>query len=302
MIKRAAYRFRVLSLICVTSLTIPSAMADVEIYNVDHLRRLNGFWCDIRLEGNITTADAAVLDAAECALVMMFIHDSPGGDVNAALDIGRWVREREGRISVTSDAYCHSSCALVYIGGVSRSNFGEIGLHRPYLAGAPRSDAEVEELVSVMLYQIREYVDEMGVSPEFASVMINTPPSTMRTYRTDEIYELVAQRDPMYDELQVAQNARDYGIATDEYRRRHAEARQSCVATRLGFSRFQVPGSEEFSASSSAVYECKQAIYWGLSRSVYRNRYNDAIERCNAGDPTPDEVQECGIQVMQGLR
>ena len=220
------------------------------------------------------------------------------------MDIGRWARERNATISVRKDAICYSSCALVFIGGVSRLNFGEIGLHRPYLTGVPRSDAEVEELVSVMLDQIREYVDEMSVRPEFASLMINTPPSIMRTYRSDEIYELVAGTDPMYEELQVAQNARNYGTTTDEYRRRDAEAEQACVPSRLGFSRyidFDSPKREQI-AYISASLDCKEAIYWGLSRTVYRNRHDDAIERCNAGDPTPDEVQECGIQVMQGLR
>ena len=76
MIDRAAYRFRVLSLICVTSLTIPSAMADVEIVKSDYLPHLNGSWCDIRLEGIIATADAAVLDAAECVRATFFIDGS----------------------------------------------------------------------------------------------------------------------------------------------------------------------------------------------------------------------------------
>lgn len=279
----------------------PYATADVEIVRADPIPRLSGSWCDIRLGGAITAADAAVLAASDCVRANIFVHDSPGGDINAAMAIGHWARERDAWVSIVTDAYCHSSCALVFIGGVERSSFGEIGLHRPYLAGAPRSNAEVGKLVSRMLDQIRDYVDEMGIAPEFASVMLNTSPASMRVYRTDEIYELLGRTDPLYDELQVAEVARSYGTTTDEYRRRRAEAERSCAASRLGFPRYMDAGSEELAAYSAARHECQQAIYWGLSQSVYRDRYNDAVERCSAGEPTPDEVQECGIRVMQGL-
>src|SRR5690606_33045361 len=135
-----------------------------------------------------------------------------------------------------------------------RSNFGEIGLHRPYLAGAPHPDAEVRSLVSRMFNDVRVYVDELGINTEFATVMLNTPPATMRIYNTVEIHEIVAKSDPTYDELRVSQQARRYGINTDEFRRRHADAERSCTASRLGFPRFMNTDSPEFTAYSSAHY------------------------------------------------
>lgn len=282
-------------------LVIPLATADIEVVRTDFSPNLNGDWCDIILKGDISPADAAAVDAAECVRVTMFIHDSPGGDANAAMHIGRWARERNAFVSVVRDATCHSSCPLVYIGGVRRSNFGEIGLHRPYLAGNPRPEAEVEMLVSQMLDEIQDYVNELGVAPEFASLVINTPPSAMRTFRTNEIYEYVAPIDPTYDEITVARDARNYGITTDEHRRRDIEAEQRCTAAQLGFSRYLDTNSPEMAAYSLARYECRQAIYWGLSRSVYQKRYNDAVKRCKIGDPTDEEVRECGIRVMRGI-
>lgn len=298
---RVVFGLLLLTLFAITPSAIPFAQADVEIERADFLTLLNGYWCDIRLGGDITEADAAALDAAECVRVAMFIHDSLGGDVNAAIHIGRWARERDATIAVITDAVCYSSCALVYIGGVRRSNFGEVGIHRPYLAGSPLSNAEIEALIPRMLDEVRDYIDEAGVSPEFASLMINTPPAAMRRYRTDEIYDLVAETDPMHDELHVAGQARNYGTTTDEYRRRLAEAEKACVASQLGFSRYTDADSPELSAYTSARHECQQSIYWDLSRSDYRSRYKRAVELCNAGDPTPDEMRECGIQVMRGL-
>lgn len=39
---------------------------------------------------------------------------SPGGDVDAALKIGRIIRENEGSVSVPVPEKCFSSCALIY--------------------------------------------------------------------------------------------------------------------------------------------------------------------------------------------
>src|ERR1700724_647539 len=44
--------------------------------------------------------------------------DSPGGDVDAAMAIGRMVRKSEGSVSVKGK--CYSSCVLIYASGVTR--------------------------------------------------------------------------------------------------------------------------------------------------------------------------------------
>ena len=56
----------------------------------------------------------------------------PGGDVDAAMKIGQIIRENEWPVTVSGNSKCFSSCALIYIAGVSRMNVGVIGLHRPY--------------------------------------------------------------------------------------------------------------------------------------------------------------------------
>ena len=317
MIGRTVCAMFVLTLISATAATIPSAMADVEIRKdgtLPHTDFIVGtkagtLSCNIILTGEITVTDAAALNASTCpdTITSIFIDKSSGGDVGAAMDIGRWAREQKAWVGVVK--YCYSSCALVFIGGVKRANLNEVGLHRPYLAGAPRSDAEVEESVQVMFDQIREYVDEMGVSPEFANVMLNTPPSTMRIYRKKEIYELVTETDPIYDEWKVARQARKYGITTDEFRRRDAEAQQTCVPSRLGFSRAPVSGSEESSAYDDAVYECEEAIHWGLSRSVYLRRKESIHGYCGhyrsdedlSHDQRVTKYRECRINVMRNV-
>src|SRR5690348_3816092 len=60
------------------------------------------------------------------------IVDSPGGDVVAAMQAGRILRRELAHTVVAIDSICASACVFMYLGGVYRTSFGKIGLHRPY--------------------------------------------------------------------------------------------------------------------------------------------------------------------------
>jgi ATP-dependent protease ClpP protease subunit len=57
--------------------------------------------------------------------------NSPGGDVAAAMEIGRIIRSVDGSTRIESedgrleDGRCYSSCALIFIAGVWRNNYGD---------------------------------------------------------------------------------------------------------------------------------------------------------------------------------
>ena len=229
--------------------------------------------CSFRLTGEITAADVEAFASSGCGQFdgdWVVLFDSPGGDAEAAMAMGRWLRERNANVAVRADAFCHSSCALVYIGGVSRVNLGEIGLHRPYLAGAPRPADEVRTAVASMLADVRAYVGEMGVTPEFTNVMLNTPPAEMRVFHRDAIESLVPRNDPLYDELSTARFAKRFGLSTEEYRRRDAEAEKLCAPYDRGTS---------LEAAQKSL-DCHDSTRWGLSVSVLQQRYTIAEERC----------------------
>lgn len=59
--------------------------------------------------------------------------DSRGGSVNAAMSIGRILRNEGAGASVNQGSVCLSSCVLILAGGVTRSFLGKVGIHRPYL-------------------------------------------------------------------------------------------------------------------------------------------------------------------------
>lgn len=60
-----------------------------------------------------------------------FAINSPGGDIAAAMAIGRMFREERAWLHV--NGVCISACVLILAGAVDRStNFGRVGIHRPY--------------------------------------------------------------------------------------------------------------------------------------------------------------------------
>jgi ATP-dependent protease ClpP protease subunit len=191
------------------------------------------------------------------------ILNSPGGDVDAAMRIGRILRKNEVFVSVADNAKCYSSCALIYIAGVNRINYGTVGLHRPYLA-TPQSRQDIERQFPLILKQLKLYVEEMGITDNFYQEMVNTEPSDMKSYMGDNINRLVPHIDPTYDEVQVSHQARRYGISPTEVRRRTKEA-DKC---------WSLPVRD-------ATAYCDGATKWGLSESVYREREKERMAKCN---------------------
>jgi hypothetical protein len=205
--------------------------------------------------------------------ISMFSLISIGGDVAAAIQIGRVIRAREGTTFVSQNNSCYSSCALIYIAGVSRYNHGVVGLHRPYLAGEPSSSTKIKESVPKMLSDIRKYVKEMGITNRFTEIMINTPPESMQRFYFDEIKAIVPPEDPIYDEIQVAYSARQYGITTEEYRKRDAAVYEACAHN-----------FDDTLQNNKRYTLCHQAFYWGLSVFVFEKRIKGTDVKCKISE------------------
>jgi hypothetical protein len=186
--------------------------------------------------------------------------DSKGGDVFAAMKIGRIIRAYEGQ-TWSSPNGCYSSCALIYIAGVIRVNaYAEIGLHRPYLASSPQSRETIEKEMPIMLAKVKSYVAEMGVSNTFYDQMMGTEPSKMIVYHDEAIEKLVPEWDPIFEEVATAARARMYGITTLEMRERDQDIKKC-------------PNDKNHSS-------CSEAIFWGLSERVYTERFDKAKREC----------------------
>jgi hypothetical protein len=189
-----------------------------------------------------------------------FSLDSKGGDVLAAMRIGRLIRKLEGRTTVAARAKCHSACALIFIAGVERTNLGEIGLHRPYLD----TDPELLKSHLPMLYaQVKAYVAEMGIGDGFVQKMMDTDSSKMTIYYSKDSLTLIPKYDPKYDEARISREARQNGISASEMRQREHDA-EACRGMR----------------DKARIAECVGAKLWGLSEDDYRPRAKKALQAC----------------------
>jgi hypothetical protein len=247
-----------------------SASADVRRLNES---TLDEFVWRVAITGRITQQDVAFFSAhsKEFELKGLWVYlNSPGGDVDAAMKIGRIIRSVWGETYTTYPAHCYSSCALIFIAGVKRHNYGELGLHRPYFASAPLSIQQIEKQLPVMRSAVKDYVEEMGITASFFERMFNTDPSEIDILRGDDSEKIVPETDPTYDEIQTSLQARHFGITTSEYRKRESLTK-SCYT-------YDSSGAMK---ANLAAYVCAQATRWGLSVTAYQSRSAKAEASCD---------------------
>ncbi|MDQ6684962.1 MAG: hypothetical protein M3Z16_07540 [Pseudomonadota bacterium] len=114
------------------------------------LSRAGNGECVVALQGTVTRSasfkfDDVIAKAKKqgCPRPLTLLLESPGGLVDAGIDIGRTVRD-EGMRTVARYS-CASSCANIFLGGTERILWGSraaIGLHQP---STVRSDESFED-------------------------------------------------------------------------------------------------------------------------------------------------------------
>jgi ATP-dependent protease ClpP protease subunit len=228
---------------------------------------------ELLISGTITQQDAKAFQevSAELERNDFYVYlDSKGGDVLAAMQIGRLIRKYEGFTQIQWSRKCYSSCALIFIAGVSRvisATGGELGLHRPYLASAPQSREAVEKQVPLILSQVKQYVAEMGITENFYQQMVNTEPSQIVVY--GRYSKFIPEYDPVYQEVEISYRARSYGVTTSKMRQREIDA-DAC--------------------KKDEIDQCGEPILWGLSQLVYRER-SEKARACRLDDDNTKLLQ-----------
>lgn len=228
----------------------------------------------LSMRGVIEPLDAASIRdyigrAKPDAHVSLFIA-SEGGDVRAAMEIGRELRSVNARVS--SDK-CYSACVLVFIGGVNRSistskdRVWGLGLHRLYFGSLDPnlSMAEISSKRRALAEEVKAYIQSMNVSAQLFDLMEATPPEKMNVLSAEEVTALgLNQPDPVWDESVVAKEARYYGINSMTFRQRRASLESLCP---------HPPYNTATIAQYQAHIDCEEAARWGLSVAVYLNRW-----------------------------
>jgi hypothetical protein len=165
--------------------------------------------------------------------------DSLGGDVAAAMAIGKLFRKERVWVSVSHGSVCYSACVLILAGAVHRAVAGKVGIHRPYFE-VPKQQITADSVTGLYqqtLQNIRSYFREMNVSEQLADDMLRIEPKDMRLifagvdssldYSVLHRYGLTPT-DPIEQETQDLQDAQFLGVTRQEYMKRRALGERSC--------------------------------------------------------------------------
>ena len=154
-------------------------------------RDAGDFGSVLLLNGAIESGDAgrfAAHLASSGELSIPVALNSPGGDVEEALKIGRMLRAEEAKTVILPGMICASACPYMLAGGTDRrvSNRGAVGMHQHYYETPAYLPAfwAVEDIQHGQ-GQVMEFLIEMGVDSSVMLHSLNTPP--------DEIYVLVEE-------------------------------------------------------------------------------------------------------------
>ncbi len=170
----------------------------------------------VRIEGEISAQD---IDPVRKALQkfkaqdpkwkwsqpLVFLHSS-GGDVQAAIKIGKLLRSNSTHIVVDRNEECSSACIFILAGGVERIVLvgAKIGLHRPYFNKAlfaNLSRSESAAMYRSLIDMCRSYFDEMGIDGTVFEEMLKIPSHKVRYVDTHYAEKVgLHGSDPAYDE------------------------------------------------------------------------------------------------------
>lgn len=160
-----------------------------------------------------------------------FQLDSLGGEVDTAIAIGRFVREKQGNVLVTENEHCASACILILAGGAHRTVSGNLGIHRLFLDAPSRTMTtnDVKKVITERQDQLRAYFREMNISERLADDMMMIPSAQMKWLAPEEIalYGLGVD-DPVIQETKSLSEANKYGLSRVEYETRKQRAQKLC--------------------------------------------------------------------------
>jgi hypothetical protein len=164
--------------------------------------------------------------------------NSNGGDIDAAMRAGHFIREKNGWTYVRSNQSCASACVLLFLGGVSRypvPDGGKIGLHRPYSVKYALTKSEAADSYEKINNRIKQYLRQMNIPEGLLDKMNSVSPGQIRWLRIDndkDLQELMEMQiigsDPIWQDQLDSGVAKRLGISKQEFYTRQQRANAVC--------------------------------------------------------------------------
>jgi hypothetical protein len=149
---------------------------------------------------------------------------SDGGDIDAAMDIGRLLRRYGIYAVIDKKDQCMSACVFAFMGGERRSVAGRLGIHRPFF---PHTQDLPDRQVRFRHMQkvLKDYVEEMDFPSSLYEAVMLVPPESVKILAAAELKNLFLDGiSPSSEDLADAATARHLNLSMAEYLKRKANA------------------------------------------------------------------------------
>lgn len=164
---------------------------------------------------------------------------SDGGEVDAAMDLGRLFRMLGVYTLIGKNDQCLSSCVFAFMGGERRSVAGRLGIHRPFFPFTqeiPDRRTHYRHLQQ----RLKAYIDEMDFPASLYDAMMAVPPEFMEILAPADLKRFYLEGiSPSSEDLADAAAARRLDIPMTEYLKRKANA-AACASLVAGQDRCEL--------------------------------------------------------------
>jgi len=165
---------------------------------------------------------------------------SNGGEVDAAMELGRLLRKLGVTTVVAQGEQCLSSCVFAFMGGDRRTVAGRIGIHRPYFSST-REVPDRRAYYRQLQKKLQEFIDELDFPLSLYEAVMAVPPESVSMLALADLkrFYLVGMSPSAQDEADAA-SARALGVSVVEYLQRKAASNPS-PATDPGWQPYEQP-------------------------------------------------------------
>jgi hypothetical protein len=149
---------------------------------------------------------------------------SNGGDIDAAMDLGRLLRKLGIFAVIDRNDQCMSACVFAFMGGERRSVSGRLGIHRPFFPHTqdlPDRQAQFRHMQKIL----KDYIEEMDFPSSLYEAVMLVPPESVRILAAADLKNLYLEGiSPSSEDLEDAAAARHLNLSMAEYLKRKANA------------------------------------------------------------------------------
>jgi len=148
---------------------------------------------------------------------------SSGGDIDAAMDLGRLLRKLGVFTLVGKNDQCLSACVFAFMGGERRSVAGRLGIHRPFFPftqETPDRPARFRHLQRTL----RDYIEELDFPYSLYEAVMLVPPESMKILAPADLKRFYLEGiSPLSEDAADAASARRLDMSMSEYLRHKAK-------------------------------------------------------------------------------